>query len=78
MDVGDIILNNVKVPKENLVFEKSDITSENFHNAIGLCWGVLGAAEACYETARDYVMHRKQFDTPLSKNPIIQQKLTDI
>ena len=78
LDAGDIILDNVKVPKENLVFAKESIIDENFHQVLGIAWGAMGAAEACYETARDYVIHRKQFDTPLSSNPIIQQKLVDM
>ena len=54
------------------------IINENLNHLIGVTWGVLGAAEACYEIARDYVIERKQFDIPLSQNQIIQQKLTDM
>ena len=49
------------------------IINENLNHLIGVTWGVLGAAEACYEIARDYVIERKQFDIPLSQNQIIQQ-----
>ena len=44
----------------------------------GIAWGALGAAETCWHTARDYVMDRKQFDTPLGSNQLIQLKLADM
>jgi glutaryl-CoA dehydrogenase len=31
----------------------------------GIAWGSLGAAEFCFEQARNYVMDRKQFGAPL-------------
>ena len=42
----------------------------------GIGWGVLGAAMDCYETARQYVIHRKQFDSkPLAGHQLVQEKL---
>jgi glutaryl-CoA dehydrogenase len=42
----------------------------------GIGWGVLGAAMDCYETARQYVMQRKQFDDrPLASHQLVQEKL---
>lgn len=42
----------------------------------GIGWGVLGAAMDCYETARKYVILRKQFDDkPLASHQLVQEKL---
>jgi len=42
----------------------------------GIGWGVLGAAMDCYETARQYVIQRKQFDDrPLASHQLVQEKL---
>jgi glutaryl-CoA dehydrogenase len=44
----------------------------------GIGWGALGAAEFCYEAARNYTMERKQFGKPLAANQLIQKKLADM
>jgi glutaryl-CoA dehydrogenase len=42
----------------------------------GIGWGVLGAAMDCFETARSYVLSRKQFDDkPLASHQLVQEKL---
>lgn len=42
----------------------------------GIGWGVLGAAMDCYDTARRYVIDRKQFDNrPLASHQLVQEKL---
>ena len=44
----------------------------------GICWGAMGAAEDCYQRARDYVLDRKQFGKPLAANQLVQKKLVDM
>src|ERR1019366_9759758 len=45
----------------------------------GIGWGVLGAAMDCYETARSYVVMRKQFDDrPIASHQLVQEKLADM
>jgi glutaryl-CoA dehydrogenase len=44
----------------------------------GIGWGALGAAQFCYEAARNYTMERKQFGKPLAANQLIQKKLADM
>lgn len=44
----------------------------------GICWGVMGAAEFCWHTARDYVMDRVLFGKPLAAQQLIQKKLADM
>lgn len=44
----------------------------------GIAWGALGAASACYEIAREYVVARQQFGRPLAANQLVQLKLADM
>ena len=44
----------------------------------GIAWGALGAAEDCFERARQYVLDRQQFGRPLAANQRIQKKLADM
>ena len=41
----------------------------------GIAWGVLGAAEACYQCALDYALNRIQFDRPIASFQLQQEKL---
>ncbi len=41
----------------------------------GIAWGAMGAASACYETAVNYAITRKQFDKPIGSFQLVQQKL---
>lgn len=44
----------------------------------GIAWGVIGAAEACWTTARQYGLDRVQFGRPLAQNQLFQKKLADM
>jgi glutaryl-CoA dehydrogenase len=78
---GEIVLDGAFVPEENLLPNvsglKGPFTCLNSAR-FGIAWGALGAAEACYATARSYVMERKQFGRPLGANQLIQKKLADM
>ncbi|MCZ4329842.1 acyl-CoA dehydrogenase [Castellaniella denitrificans] len=78
---GEIVLDEVFVPDENAFPDvrglKGPFTCLNSAR-YGIAWGALGAAEACYETARQYVLDRKQFGRPLAANQLIQKKLADM
>ncbi len=78
---GEIVLDEVFVPEENIFPDvrglKGPFTCLNSAR-YGIAWGALGAAEACYETARQYVLDRKQFGRPLAANQLIQKKLADM
>jgi len=42
----------------------------------GISWGALGAAMACYDTALQYALLRKQFrDQPIASHQLVQEKL---
>ena len=75
---GEIVLNNVFVPKENQLENASGLKSVMDclnHARYGIAWGVLGAAEFCWHSARSYGLERSQFGRPLAANQLIQDKL---
>jgi glutaryl-CoA dehydrogenase len=80
-NTGMIFMDNVIVPKENLLPLTNGLKSPFMclNNArYGIAWGVLGAAEDCYLRAREYSLDRKQFNRPLASNQLIQMKLTNM
>lgn len=78
---GEIVMDEVFVPEENAFPEvrglKGPFTCLNSAR-YGIAWGALGAAEACYEAARQYTLDRKQFNRSLAANQLIQKKLADM
>jgi glutaryl-CoA dehydrogenase len=78
---GEIVMDNVFVPEENLLPNVSGLKGPFgcLNNArFVICWGALGAAEACWHTARQYTMDRQQFGKPLAANQLVQKKLADM
>jgi glutaryl-CoA dehydrogenase len=77
---GMIMLDDVKVPKENLLNVKglkgpfSCLNQARF----GISWGTLGAAEFCFHQAREYTLNRKQFGKPLAQTQLMQKKMADM
>lgn len=78
---GEVVMDEVFVPQENMLPKvsglKGPFTCLNSAR-YGIAWGALGAAEACWHTARQYVLDRKQFGRPLAANQLIQKKLADM
>ena len=78
---GEIVMQDVFVPEENALPHvqglKGPFTCLNSAR-FGIAWGVLGAAESCWHTARQYVLDRHQFGRPLAANQLIQKKLADM
>ncbi|OWA53389.1 Glutaryl-CoA dehydrogenase, mitochondrial [Hypsibius exemplaris] len=77
---GQIVLENVRVPVENMFPTVKGLTGPFgcLNSArYGIAWGALGAAEACVDIARQYVLDRVQFGSPLAKNQLVQKKLAD-
>ncbi len=77
---GMIFMEDVVVPEENLLpgvrglrGPFSCLNSARY----GISWGVLGAAEFCLATARQYTLDRHQFGRPLAANQLVQKKLAD-
>lgn len=67
-DTGMIMMDDVKVPKENILDVKGLTGPFSCLNQarFGIAWGTLGAAEACFHQAREYTLNRKQFGKPLA------------
>ncbi|MFZ4125583.1 MAG: acyl-CoA dehydrogenase [Rickettsiales bacterium] len=77
---GMIMLDDVFVPEDrelNVSGLKGPFGCLN-KARFGIAWGALGAAQHCFEIARDYTINRKQFDKPLAANQLIQKKLADM
>tara|TARA_Y200000002_G_C22675037_1_gene661678 strand:+ start:717 stop:1862 length:1146 start_codon:yes stop_codon:yes gene_type:complete len=77
---GMIQLDNVKVPKENILNVRGLKGPFSCLNdaRLGISFGVLGAAENCLEETIKYVKDRKQFGKLLSEKQLIQYKLADM
>ncbi|MGC2224155.1 MAG: acyl-CoA dehydrogenase [Methylocella sp.] len=78
---GGIVMDAVEVPADNLLPDASGLKGPFGclnHARYGICWGAMGAAEACFEAARTYTLERQQFGRPLAANQLIQKKLADM
>ena len=78
---GEIVMDNVFVPEENLLPNVKGLGGPFgcLNNArYGIAWGALGAAEFGWHAARQYTLDRKQFGRPLAANQLIQKKLADM
>jgi glutaryl-CoA dehydrogenase len=78
---GQIVMADVHVPDDAILPNVKGLKGpfSCLNNArLGIAWGALGAAEACWHAARTYTMDRKQFGKPLAANQLIQKKLADM
>lgn len=78
---GELIFDNVKVPKENLLPKKSGLGAPLgcLDSArYGIAWGTIGAAMDCYDTALRYAKERIQFDKPIAGTQLQQKKLAEM
>ena len=78
---GELIFNNVKVPKENLLPNKSGLGAPLgcLDSArYGIAWGAIGAAMDCYDTALRYCKEREQFGKPIGQFQLQQKKLAEM
>jgi glutaryl-CoA dehydrogenase len=78
---GELIFDNVKVPKENLLPNKSGLGAPLgcLDSArYGIAWGAIGAAMDCYDTALRYAKERTQFGKPIAGTQLQQKKLAEM
>ena len=77
---GQIMLDDCFVPDENrLDVEGLKGPFSCLNKArYGISWGAMGAAEFCWQAARQYTLDRKQFGRPLAATQLIQKKLADM
>ena len=80
-DTGELVFDNVKVPKENLLPNKSGLGAplSCLDSArYGIAWGAIGAALSCYDSALRYSKERVQFDRPIAGFQLQQKKLAEM
>jgi glutaryl-CoA dehydrogenase len=78
---GELIFVNVKVPKANILPNKSGLGAPLgcLDSArYGIAWGALGAAMDCYDQALRYSKERIQFDHPIASFQLTQKKLAEM
>ena len=78
---GEVVMDDVFVPAENMFPEIAGLKGpfRCLNKArYGIAWGTLGAAEFCWQAARQYTLDRQQFGRPLAANQLIQKKLADM
>jgi glutaryl-CoA dehydrogenase len=78
---GQIVMDEVFVPAESMFPTVKGLKGPFgclSHARHSVAWGAMGAAEFCWQAARDYTLSRKQFGRPLAANQLIQKKLADI
>lgn len=78
---GELVFDNVKVPKENLLPGKSGLGAPMMcldSARFGIAWGAIGAAMDCYESARRYAAERIQFGKPIAGFQLTQKKLAEM
>ena len=74
-------MDGVVVPEENLLPNVSGLAGPFgcLNRArYGIAWGSMGAAEDCWQRARQYTLDRKQFGRPLAATQLVQKKLADM
>ncbi|MGA0347271.1 MAG: acyl-CoA dehydrogenase [Alphaproteobacteria bacterium] len=80
-ETGELVFDDVFVPDENMFPEVKGLKGPFMclnSARYGIAWGTVGAAEFCYQRARQYVLDRKQFGHPLAANQLIQTKLANM
>lgn len=78
---GELVFDNVKVPKENMFPGKDGLGAPLgcLDSArYGIAWGAIGAAMDCYDTALRYSKERMQFDRPIGSFQLQQKKLAEM
>ena len=80
-ETGELVFDNVKVPKENLLPAKSGLGAPLgcLDSArYGIAWGAIGAALDCYDSALRYSKERIQFNQPIASYQLIQKKVAEM
>ncbi len=80
-DTGELVFEDVKVPKENLLPGRSGLGAplSCLDSArYGIAWGAIGAGLDCYDTALRYAKERKQFGRPIAGFQLQQKKLAEM
>ena len=78
---SEVILDDVRIPAANMLPDVkglrgplSCLTQARY----GIAWGAIGAAMACYDAALQHAKNRIQFDRPIARFQLIQERLTEM
>ncbi|HIC95998.1 TPA: acyl-CoA dehydrogenase [Candidatus Bipolaricaulota bacterium] len=80
-DTGELSFNDCHVPVENMLPGAQGLKPALMclnQARYSIAWGVVGAALACYEEAKEYALERVQFDKPIASFQLIQEKLAEM
>ena len=80
-DTAELLFRGVRVPEANVLPGAQGLKAplKCLNKArYGIAWGVVGAAIACYEAARDYALSRSQFGRPIGSFQLTQEKLAEM
>ncbi len=80
-ETGELVFDDVFIPDENVFPDIKGLKGPFMclnSARYGISWGTIGAAEFCYQKARQYTLDRKQFGKPLAANQLIQTKLANM
>jgi glutaryl-CoA dehydrogenase len=75
---SELYFDNIKLPKDAMLPKSAGLKSALAcltQARYGIAWGVLGAGEACFDEAVNYVKDRVTFGRPIGHNQLIQRKL---
>jgi len=75
---SELVFQDCKIPKDRILPGVKGLRGpfSCLNNArFGISWGALGAAQACYNSAKEYALSRTQFDQPIAAYQLIQNKL---
>ena len=78
---GQVVLEDVFCSEDSLLPNVTGLRGpfECLNSArYGISWGVLGAAEFCFSTARQYALDRIVFGKPIAATQLVQKKLVDM
>jgi glutaryl-CoA dehydrogenase len=78
---GELAMEDVFVPESHLFPEVTGLRGpfSCLNKArYGIAWGAMGAAEFCWQAARDYAMDRVVFGKPIAQTQLVQKKLADM
>ena len=78
---GEVVMDNVEVGEDALLPNVEGLKGPFgcLNRArYGISWGAMGAAEFCWQAARQYGLDRKQFGKPLAQTQLFQKKLADM
>ena len=78
---GEIVLTDCEIPKENMLPERAGLGAPLAclnQARLGIAWGAIGAAKACFHSTLEYTRSRIQFGKPIASKQLVQQQLTEM